>query len=156
MLHRTGKRSGTIHAMNQISPKLAQIKHSVIPIPGEDGQFHTIHSVGQTVQVLPTKTRPKKLVFVGSNGHRYQYLLKGLEDLHLDERIMQLLSIINIMFTKINRNEPWPYEARSYTVIPLASRSGLIQWAEGATALFTLYKRWQQRQATAQTWKAQV
>jgi hypothetical protein len=38
MLHRTGKRSGTIHAMNQISPKLAQIKHSVIPIPGVDGQ----------------------------------------------------------------------------------------------------------------------
>ncbi|CAF0977060.1 unnamed protein product [Rotaria sordida] len=155
MLHRTGKRSGTIHAMNQISPKLAQIKHSVIPIPGEDGQFHTIHSVGQTVQVLPTKTRPKKLMFVGSNGRRYQYLLKGLEDLHLDERIMQLLSIINVMFTKINRNEPWSYEARNYTVIPLASRSGLIQWVEGATPLFTLYKRWQQRQATAQTWKAQ-
>ncbi|CAF4137913.1 unnamed protein product [Rotaria magnacalcarata] len=37
MLHRTGKRSGTIHSMNQISPKLAEIKHSVIPIPGEDG-----------------------------------------------------------------------------------------------------------------------
>ncbi|CAF1159247.1 unnamed protein product, partial [Rotaria magnacalcarata] len=155
MLHRTGKRSGTIHAMNQISPKLAEIKHSVIPNPGEDGQFHTIHSVGQTVQVLPTKTRPKKVMFVGSNGHRYQYLLKGLEDLHLDERIMQLLSIINVMFTKINRNEPWSYEARNYTVIPLASRSGLIQWVEGATPLFTLYKRWQQRQATALTWKVQ-
>ncbi|CAF3645050.1 unnamed protein product [Rotaria socialis] len=155
MLHRTGKRSGTIHAMNQISPKLAEIKHSVIPIPGEDGQFHTIYSVGQTVQVLPTKTRPKKLMFVGSNGRRYQYLLKGLEDLHLDERIMQLLSIINVMFTKINRNEPWSYEARNYTVIPLASRSGLIQWVEGATPLFTLYKRWQQRQGTALTWKAQ-
>ncbi len=42
MLHRTGKRSGTIHAMNQISPKLAQIKHSVIPIPGEDGQVFEI------------------------------------------------------------------------------------------------------------------
>ncbi|CAF4372055.1 unnamed protein product [Rotaria magnacalcarata] len=155
MLHRTGKRSGTIHAMNQISPKLAEIKHSVIPNPGEDGQFHTIYSVCQTVQVLPTKTRPKKLMFVGSNGHRYQYLLNGLEDLHLDERIMQLLSIINVMFTKINRNEPWSYEARNYTVIPLASRSGLIQWVEGATPLFTLYKRWQQRQATALTWKVQ-
>lgn len=95
-------------------------------------------------------------MFVGSNGHRYQYLLKGLEDLHLDERIMQLLSIINVMFNKINRNEPWPYEARNYTVIPLASRSGLIQWVEGATPLFSLYKRWQQRQATAQSWKGQV
>ncbi|CAM4848859.1 unnamed protein product, partial [Rotaria magnacalcarata] len=44
---------------------------------------------------------------------------------------------------------------RNYTVIPLASRSGLIQWVEGATPLFTLYKRWQQRQATALTWKVQ-
>ena len=60
------------------------------------------------------------------------------------------------MFTKINRNEPWSYEARNYTVIPLPSRSGLIQWVEGATPLFTFYKRWQQRQATALTWKAQV
>ncbi|CAF4517764.1 unnamed protein product [Rotaria sp. Silwood2] len=131
MLHRMDKRSSTIHAMSQISPKLAQIKHSVTSIPGEDGQFHTIHSVGQTVQVLPTKTRPKKLMFVGSNGHRYQYLLKGLEDLHLDVRIMQLLSIINVIFTKINHNEPWSYEARNYTVVPLASRSGLIEWVEG-------------------------
>ncbi|CAF4060523.1 unnamed protein product [Rotaria sp. Silwood2] len=100
-----------------------------------------INRVGQTVQILPTKTRPKKLIFVGSNGHRYQYLLKGLEDLHLDERIMQLLSIINVIFTKINRNEAWSYEARNYTVIPLASKSGLIQWVEGATPLFTLYKQ---------------
>ncbi|CAF2755469.1 unnamed protein product [Rotaria sp. Silwood2] len=98
MLHRMDKRSGTIHAMSQISPKLAQIKHNVISIPVEDGQFHTIHSVGQTVQILSTKTRPKKLIFVGSNGHRHQYLLKGLEDLHLDVRIMQLLSIINVIY----------------------------------------------------------
>ncbi|CAF4949411.1 unnamed protein product, partial [Rotaria socialis] len=37
-----------------------------------------------------------------------------------DERIIQLLSMINVMFTKINRNnEPWSYEARNYTVVPL-------------------------------------
>ncbi|CAM2719072.1 unnamed protein product [Rotaria socialis] len=118
MLHCTGKRLNTIHSMNQISPKLAEIEHSVTPIPGEDGQFHTIHSVDQTVQVLPTKTRPKKLMFVESN----------------DERIMQLLSVINVMFTKINRNELWSYEARNYTVIPLASRSSLIQWVEAGAA----------------------
>lgn len=38
MLHRTGKRSGTTHAISQISPKLAQIRKSSIPIPGDDGQ----------------------------------------------------------------------------------------------------------------------
>lgn len=45
MLHRTGKRSGTIYGMNQISPKLAEIKHSVIPIPGEDGQVCRISKI---------------------------------------------------------------------------------------------------------------
>ncbi|CAF0822638.1 unnamed protein product [Rotaria sordida] len=73
--------------------------------------------VGQTVQVLTTKTRSKKSMFAGSNGHRYQYLLKDLEDLHLDERIIQLLSIGNIMFTK-------SYEPINYTFIRLASRNG--------------------------------
>jgi PI-3-kinase-related kinase SMG-1 len=47
------------------------------------------------LEVLRTKTRPKKLLFVGSDGRRYSYLLKGHEDLHLDERIMQLLRIVN-------------------------------------------------------------
>jgi phosphatidylinositol kinase/protein kinase (PI-3 family) len=52
-------------------------------------------------------------MFVGSNGHRYQYLLKDLEDLHLDERIIQFLSIGNVMFTKINRNERWSYDHKA-------------------------------------------
>ena len=34
---------------------------------------------------------------------RYPYLFKGLEDLHLDERIMQFLGIVNNMFVNANR-----------------------------------------------------
>ena len=41
------------------------------------------------------------------------------------------------------------FHARHYSVTPLGARSGLIQWVEGATPLFSLYKRWQQREATA-------
>ena len=55
------------------------------------------------VQILPTKTKPKKLVLLGSDGRKYAYLFKGLEDLHLDERIMQFLFIVNNMFAKANR-----------------------------------------------------
>ena len=40
---------------------------------------------------------------MGSNGKSYTYLFKGLEDLHLDERIMQFLSVINNMFAKTNK-----------------------------------------------------
>lgn len=34
---------------------------------------------------------------------RHTYLFKGLEDLHLDERIMQFLTIVNNMFAKTKR-----------------------------------------------------
>jgi len=34
---------------------------------------------------------------------RYTYLFKGLEDLHLDERIMQFVSTVNNMLVRGNR-----------------------------------------------------
>lgn len=77
----------------------------------------------------------------------------GLEDLHLDERIMQFLSIVNTMFTKVNQQESPRFHARHYSVTPLGIRSGLIQWVDGATPLFGLYKRWQQREAVLQSQK---
>lgn len=111
----------------------------------------TIKSVDNNVQILPTKTKPKKLVFRGSDGNVYTYLFKGLEDLHLDERIMQFLSICNTMMSRSTEEEPRAstrvYRARHYSVIPLGPRSGLIQWVDGVTPLFALYKRWQQRES---------
>lgn len=41
------------------------------------------------------------------------------------------------------------YRARNYSVTPLGLRSGLIQWVDGCVPLFSLYKRWQVREANA-------
>jgi PI-3-kinase-related kinase SMG-1 len=80
---------------------------------------------------------------------RYTYLFKGLEDLHLDERIMQFLSIANTMMQRSSATSESMYRARHYSVIPLGARSGLISWVDGVTPLFGLYKRWQQRETAA-------
>ncbi|KAG1650713.1 Serine/threonine-protein kinase SMG1 [Nymphon striatum] len=145
--------------MSQISPKLALMKSTVIAMPGthqsNNSNIITIGGVNNSISVLPTKTKPKKLVFHGSDGQRYTFLFKGLEDLHLDERIMQFLSIVNNMFTKIKSYSRELYNARHYSVTPLGPRSGLIQWVDGATPLFGLYKRWQQREAAALALKNQ-
>ncbi|XP_048245963.1 serine/threonine-protein kinase SMG1-like isoform X1 [Haliotis rufescens] len=152
---RAQKRNSLQLRMEEISPRLSSLVSSVIPMPGLGvlGQTVTIESVYNTAQILPTKTKPKKLVLLGSDGRRYPYLFKGLEDLHLDERIMQFLSIVNNMFSKSNKGTRQLYRARHYSVTPLGPRSGLIQWVEGATPLFGLYKKWQQREAIAQTLK---
>ncbi|XP_077868684.1 serine/threonine-protein kinase SMG1-like [Saccoglossus kowalevskii] len=156
---RASKRATHLLQMDEISPRLAQMKSTVISMPGLTAQTHqvvTIESFSTSVTILPTKTKPKKLVFIGSDGQKYTYLFKGLEDLHLDERIMQFLTIVNNMFARANKRlEVAQYHARHYSVTPLGPRSGLIQWVDGATPLFGLYKRWQQREAAAAAMKAQ-
>ncbi|XP_029946461.1 serine/threonine-protein kinase SMG1 isoform X1 [Salarias fasciatus] len=154
---RAQKRASYLLHLDEISPRLASMTTTEMALPGEASACDavTIQSVGNTITILPTKTKPKKLFFLGSDGHNYPYLFKGLEDLHLDERIMQFLSIVNTMFTKVNQQEQPHFHARHYSVTPLGTRSGLIQWVDGATPLFGLYKRWQQREAVQQAQKAQ-
>ncbi|XP_015127883.1 serine/threonine-protein kinase SMG1 [Diachasma alloeum] len=148
LAQRVNRRGAYSLSMADISPVLASMKDTKIAMPGvfavDRNKIVTIRSVDNNVQILPTKTKPKKLMFHGSDGHVYTYLFKGLEDLHLDERIMQFLNICNTMMSK-NNDTSRTYRARHYSVIPLGPRSGLIQWVDGVTPLFALYKRWQQR-----------
>eukprot|EP00026_Physarum_polycephalum_P000029 Phypoly_transcript_00029.p1 GENE.Phypoly_transcript_00029~~Phypoly_transcript_00029.p1 ORF type:complete len:2984 (-),score=506.25 Phypoly_transcript_00029:303-8192(-) len=140
--------------LHDISPLLAKTASSAIPMPGlRDLQLYdqantgkslnqiTISSFDPVVTVLPTKTKPKKMWLVGSNGQRYAYLLKGREDMHLDERIMQFLSVVNTVLMGTSHL----LRARHYAVIPLADRAGLLKWADGAVPLFSLYKSWYKR-----------
>lgn len=132
--------------MQDISPILSTIRNTVIVMPGlassAKAKVVTIKSVMNHVSILPTKTKPKKIVFHGSDGRAYTYLFKGLEDLHLDERIMQFLSIANTMMAQgPDDNSHNMYRAQHYSVIPLGPRSGLISWVDGTTPVFALYKR---------------
>lgn len=112
---RSQKKSANQFKMVDISPVLAQMKNTVISMPGiehhrnrssssryetEQDRWIYIRSVDNLVQILPTKTKPKRLAFYGCDGRKYPYLFKGLEDLHLDERIMQFLTIANSMMSK--------------------------------------------------------
>lgn len=148
---KSNKRSPYTLKMSDISPVLGNMIDTVISMPGVLTSLKiriTIQYIDNNVAILPSKTKPKKLIFHGSDGKIYTYLFKGLEDLHLDERIMQFLSITNIMMAQDKEdNTNQTYRARHYSVIPLGPRSGLISWVENLTPLFALYKRWQQRES---------
>lgn len=51
----------------------------------------TVCGVHPRVYALATKTRPKRVALLGSDGRQHTYLLKGREDLRLDERLMQVM-----------------------------------------------------------------
>ncbi|KAI8603620.1 hypothetical protein EDD21DRAFT_23420 [Dissophora ornata] len=146
--------SGTrILQLSDLSPELASLQSSLIDIPSPNqGTGTTIQSFEQQVVVIPTKTKPKKVTLVGSDGKRYTYLFKGLEDLHLDERVMQLLRISNGMLQRDKESNSRQLSARHYAVVPLSDNSGMIQWVENTVSIFTIIAKWQHRELMCARW----
>lgn len=63
--------------------------------------------------------------------------------MHLDQRAMQLIQICNSI---LNYKGSEDYQCSDYFVMPLGPRSGLIQWVEGGTPLFQIYRKWRSKQ----------
>ncbi|XP_076957542.1 uncharacterized protein LOC143633064 [Bidens hawaiensis] len=137
-------------SLGEVAPQIALLSSSDVPMPGQQGLttnlqgIITIASFSQQIVILPTKTKPKKLVIVGSDGQTYPFLLKGREDLRLDARVMQLLQAINGFLHSS------PISIRHYSVTPISGRAGLIQWVENVTSIYSVYKSWQSRVQAAQ------
>ncbi|KAJ3672785.1 hypothetical protein LUZ60_006159 [Juncus effusus] len=144
-------------SVSEVSPQLASLSGSEIPMPGFEKQSAmdspgsiTVSSFCEQLSVLSTKTKPKKLVMCGSDGQKYTYLLKGREDLRLDSRIMQLLEAINGFLLSSLETRKRSLAIRYYSVTPISSRAGLIQWVENVNSIYSVYKSWQKRTHFAQ------
>ena len=64
---RATKRASYALRMNDVSPALADLRNTQIAMPGVKIVI-TISAIHNHIAVLPTKTKPKKLVFQGSDG----------------------------------------------------------------------------------------
>ncbi|KAL1200865.1 Serine/threonine-protein kinase TOR [Cardamine amara subsp. amara] len=148
-------------SLKEVAPSLSLLSSCNIPMPGLEKQsplsesdmylntsLHgivTISSLSDHVTILPTKTRPKKLIMFGSDGKKYIYLLKGREDLRLDARIMQLLQAINSFFCSSLATDSGAIGIRYYSVTPISGRAGLIQWVDNVISIYSIFRSWQTR-----------
>ncbi|XP_027910249.1 serine/threonine-protein kinase SMG1-like [Vigna unguiculata] len=151
-------------SLGEVAPHLALLSSSDVPMPGLEKQMQvpdsdkatdhqgvvTIASFHEQVTILSTKTKPKKLGILGSDGQKYTYLLKGREDLRLDARIMQLLQAINGFLHSSSSACSNSLTIRYYSVTPISGRAGLIQWAGNVVSIYSVFKSWQTRVQLAQ------
>lgn len=153
-------------SFGEVAPQLASLLSSSAPMPGLEKQtmisesernldsLHqeivTIASFSEQLTILPTKTKPKKLVIVGSDGLKYTYLLKGREDLRLDARIMQLLQSVNGFLQSSSATRRASSCIRYYSVTPISGRAGLIQWVDNVISIYSVFKSWQKRTQSQQ------
>jgi len=78
------------------------------------------------------------VLIYGDNGQRFLYLLKGFEDLRQDERVMQVIGLVNTLLSKNRESLTRRLHLQRYAVIPLAPDVGLIGWMAGTDPLQNL------------------
>jgi serine/threonine-protein kinase mTOR len=92
--------------------------------------------------ILQSKQRPRKLTVFGDDGKEYNFLLKGREDLRLDERVMQFFSLVNKLLARERENLRRNLEITRYSIVPLTVNTGLIGWVENCDTLNELIKEY--------------
>ena len=131
------------------SPQLYKCRDLSICVPGTydpNKEIVEISRVAPTVQVISSKQRPRKLSVFGNNGKEYIFLLKGHEDIRLDERVMQFFGLVNLlMFHSASASDRFSGTIQRFSVIPLNTNSGLIGWLPSCDTLHTLIKEYRER-----------
>lgn len=119
-----------------------------VEIPGQYDHFNThnlsshVQLVGfdQTLICLRSKQRPKILTMRGSDEKEYKFIVKGGEDLRLDQRIEQLFEVMNNVLNRDASCSQRKLAVPTYSVIPVSKRCGLLQFVDNTCILEDIIK----------------
>uniref|UniRef100_A0A3B4GWP3 DNA-dependent protein kinase catalytic subunit n=1 Tax=Pundamilia nyererei TaxID=303518 RepID=A0A3B4GWP3_9CICH len=133
--------------LKEYSPWLSGFKadsfRNELEIPGQyDGrakplpEYHAkITGFDERVKVMSSIRRPKRLIIRGDDERDHPFLVKGGEDLRQDQRIEQLFAVMNILLSQDTSCLHRGLQLRTYQVIPINTRIGLIEWMENTCTL---------------------
>ncbi|SPO22580.1 related to serine-protein kinase atr [Ustilago trichophora] len=88
----------------------------------------TIQNFEDTIEVMNSLQKPRKVIIVGSDGHRYPFLCKPKDDLRKDARLMEFDSMINKLLQSQPESRKRKLYVRTYAVLILNEEHGLIEW----------------------------
>jgi FKBP12-rapamycin complex-associated protein len=127
-------------ALEDVSQVLSEKTTFTLPVPGTykaRGQEVLIAGFLKDVRVVVSKQRPRIVSMKGQDGKVYKFLLKGHEDLRMDERVMQLFNLINTFFEN-DSHLCSIVSITTYSVVPLSENVGLIRWIENTETMYAM------------------
>jgi hypothetical protein len=133
--------------LHHVSPALTNAADLSLAVPGTYKPSCTdigIKSFAHYIAVIASKQRPRRMSMLGSDGNRYEFLLKGHEDLRQDERVMQLFGLINACLNNDNLTNNRGLEIVRYSVLPLSNNSGVIGWVQNCDTINQLIKQYRE------------
>ncbi|KAJ8357162.1 hypothetical protein SKAU_G00199560 [Synaphobranchus kaupii] len=102
------------------------------PFPG-----HWVYLAGfdDSVEILASLQKPKKIALKGSDGKFYTMMCKPKDDLRKDCRLMEFNCLINKCLRKDAESRRRELHIRTYAVIPLNEECGIIEWVNNTAGL---------------------
>ncbi|CAL8069908.1 unnamed protein product [Orchesella dallaii] len=107
----------------------------VLPSGNYTGSVVGIQQFGRVFGLVGGINSPKKIECRGNNGFQYNMLLKGQDDLRQDAVMQQVFGVINRLLQGEPKTKARQLHIRTYKVIPLSQRTGLIEWVENTQTL---------------------
>ncbi|KAJ4806265.1 Serine/threonine-protein kinase ATR [Rhynchospora pubera] len=88
----------------------------------------TIAGLTDEAEILSSLQRPKKVVFLGSDGVARPFLCKPKDDLRKDARMMEFNAMINRLLSKYPESRRRKLYIRTFAVVPLTEDCGMVEW----------------------------
>ncbi|XP_029349910.1 serine/threonine-protein kinase ATR [Echeneis naucrates] len=108
----------------------ANTQHDAFP-----GHWAYLDSFEDSVEILASLQKPKKISLKGSDGRSYTMMCKPKDDLRKDCRLMEFNCLINKCLRKDAESRRRELHIRTYAVIPLNEECGIIEWVNNTAGL---------------------
>ncbi|KAK5740672.1 phosphatidylinositol kinase-related protein kinase tor1 [Elasticomyces elasticus] len=133
--------------LQYVSPELKNAHDLKLAIPGtyQSGKpVVRIQSFDPVATVISSKQRPRKLSARGSDGLRYEHILKGHEDIRQDERVMQFFGLVNTLLSTDPECLKRHLNIQRYSAVPLSTQSGILGWVPNSDTLHVLIREYRE------------
>ncbi|XP_011193336.2 serine/threonine-protein kinase ATM [Zeugodacus cucurbitae] len=104
-------------------------------LPSKDYTIISIVRWDESVSLVGGINAPKKLKCLCSDGKSRPQLLKGRDDLRQDAVMQQYFSLMNILLGCDAKTSEQKINIRTYKVVPLSMRSGILEWCENTVPI---------------------
>ncbi|KAM3298235.1 hypothetical protein ACQJBY_039941 [Aegilops geniculata] len=103
--------------------------------PFSISEHPTIAGIADDAEILSSLQKPKKVVFLGSDGVARPFLCKPKDDLRKDARMMEFNAVINRLLSKVPESRRRKLYIRTFAVVPLTEDCGLVEWVPNTRGL---------------------
>ncbi|KAK9813338.1 hypothetical protein WJX73_001242 [Symbiochloris irregularis] len=116
---------------------LPQMTHAHSVAAGPPAEL-AIMGFGKTVHVFSSNQRPLRLVILTEDFQEHEFLVKGGEELRLDQRIQQLQGVMNGLLAESAPSRALGLQVKTYDVVPINDSLGMVAFVPGTLPLLSV------------------